>query len=484
MTSTATKNFNANAVAALIGAADSMGAPWSARTWFLESAIVKVETRLYMALNSGLTSTTPPRNTSGRSTDGGVTWAFVANTSGDQGLASNYYLCLGKSAVSPQNESEYLAVHNVFSAIRLTSRNMSAGVERRNWTSGEVVEQWPHENSYATVGNSVYRCISNNGGQPSTSAPSGTSLHYFELVDGYVWKFLGDIAVSQNQQFGSDSAFPLMGLYADDASTRWVVQTTARDGELSAFQIVGETGVFANPVVKIIGAGTGGAGRADITPAGNLRRVIATSPGSGYTPSTIAVITESGATGSGASATGTLAAGEIASIAVDTQGSGYSTATVVIVGDGTGASATATVTGGYVTDITVDNPGSGYTTATIYVVGGPAGAVASAIMAPTGGHGRDMSKELPSNYLLVNRRLTSLDGAYIPTGEFDQLSIVTGVVAKSGNGDLLVGPAHPSPGNLDAASMDLARPIFIATVDPVEHTGAEDEEIKISLKLV
>lgn len=57
-------------------------------------------------------------------------------------------------------------------------------------------------------------------------------------------------------------------------------------------------------------------------------------------------------------------------------GSGYTTATVSISGDGSGATGTATVSGGKVTKVTVTNPGSGYTSATATISGDGTGATA------------------------------------------------------------------------------------------------------------
>ena|GEM_PF-430558 len=69
----------------------------------------------------------------------------------------------------------------------------------------------------------------------------------------------------------------------------------------------------------------------------------------------------SGGTG-GTSATATVTSGAVTSVAVNTGGSGYTSAPeVFITGVGTGATATATVSGGAVTGITVTNGGSGYT---------------------------------------------------------------------------------------------------------------------------
>ena len=61
--------------------------------------------------------------------------------------------------------------------------------------------------------------------------------------------------------------------------------------------------------------------------------------------------------------------GEIDSISVLTGGSGYTTATVSIQGDGTGASATAVIVGDAIDSITVDTAGSGYTFAFITITG-------------------------------------------------------------------------------------------------------------------
>lgn len=58
-------------------------------------------------------------------------------------------------------------------------------------------------------------------------------------------------------------------------------------------------------------------------------------------------------------------------------GSGYTTASVSISGDGSGATGTATVSGGKVTKVTVTNAGSGYTTATATITGDGTGATAT-----------------------------------------------------------------------------------------------------------
>ncbi|HEY0656634.1 MAG TPA: VCBS repeat-containing protein, partial [Chryseosolibacter sp.] len=77
--------------------------------------------------------------------------------------------------------------------------------------------------------------------------------------------------------------------------------------------------------------------------------------------------------------------GVISSIKVDTQGSGYTSATVTITGGGgTGATATATIKSGKISGITITNAGSGYDATsppTVTITGNGTGATATATVA-------------------------------------------------------------------------------------------------------
>lgn len=94
--------------------------------------------------------------------------------------------------------------------------------------------------------------------------------------------------------------------------------------------------------------------------------------------------------------------GAIYSTKVVDGGSGYSAATVEIIGDGEGATAVATVNDGQVTKITMTNPGRGYTWTEVNITGntGATGAVARAIMSPLGGHGSNAIDELNANAII------------------------------------------------------------------------------------
>lgn len=62
---------------------------------------------------------------------------------------------------------------------------------------------------------------------------------------------------------------------------------------------------------------------------------------------------------------------EVRLINVDTEGSGYTTATVIVSGgEGAGATGTAVITSGKITSVTVTNVGSGYTTDPLIQISG------------------------------------------------------------------------------------------------------------------
>lgn len=471
-------------------------AEWQADTRYVEGAKVRSGSKVYMAMNTGLSSKVAPVVTSGKAVDGTVTWMFAYDVPNRTALGESLYLALGNPGAwadepTPDDlTGTYIdtvsAIESAIALFRLAPSDISLGVPRINWASGTIVPEWPATDSYVLVDQSVYRCLSNNNGATSTTKPTGVSLTPFELADGYVWKYLGNISLSQDQRFGQPGVFPISPLYVDDGSARSLVQSFAKNGGISGFKLVGQVGNFTTPVAAVVGTGTAATARADLNPSGTVKRIVATNPGANYTLSgkPYAVVKESGVSGSGATATATITGGTISAIAVDAQGTAYTSGAVAIVtGDGVGAEAEVVVTSGYVTSVNVTNGGAGYTHARVTIIPGTAGAVGDAVMAPVGGHGRDMTKELPVEYLMINRRLNALDSLYIPEGDIRQISILTAVRPASGTGDTMVGPRHPAPAGKDAADLSSARAIMINNVEAIAHTDDQYEEINLALRL-
>lgn len=89
-------------------------------------------------------------------------------------------------------------------------------------------------------------------------------------------------------------------------------------------------------------------------------------------------------------------------------GSGYTSATVTVSGDGTGCTATPVIINGQIVRITVTNPGKDYTYATVAITTSQSPsqvAYARPIISPSGGHGRNAVDELFGRTILFYNRL-------------------------------------------------------------------------------
>jgi len=141
--------------------------------------------------------------------------------------------------------------------------------------------------------------------------------------------------------------------------------------------------------------------------------------GIGYTNATLEIKNRLGGTpiGTGASIAVDFSAGSVNSIQASVEqgvipgtievikmvdgGTGYSTATVRILGDGTGATAIVTsYLGGQIAKIEMVNRGQGYTWTDVVITGNGTGANARAIMSPSDGHGFNAVKELYATSLM------------------------------------------------------------------------------------
>ena len=114
-------------------------------------------------------------------------------------------------------------------------------------------------------------------------------------------------------------------------------------------------------------------------------------------------------------------------IKVTNGGSGYTSATVTIDGDGSGATASATINSGAVQSITISpgSEGSGYTFANVTITGDGTNAAATAIISPRGGHGANAPEELGGKFVMLNIRLDGSEGGTISTeNDFRKVGLV------------------------------------------------------------
>jgi hypothetical protein len=124
--------------------------------------------------------------------------------------------------------------------------------------------------------------------------------------------------------------------------------------------------------------------------------------------------------------------GAIHNIKVVNGGTGYTTASVVISGDGSGATATATITSGVIDKITITNTGTGYRFATATISGDGSGATLSVIISPIGGHGVDPVYELGGYFLGINANLDyTLEGDLPDQNEYRRIGMILNPIDSS-----------------------------------------------------
>lgn len=118
--------------------------------------------------------------------------------------------------------------------------------------------------------------------------------------------------------------------------------------------------------------------------------------------------------------------GTINRIEVLNGGSGYTTANIVIEGDGGNASATATIENGSIKYITITNQGSGYTWAKITIEGqSSVKATARPVLSPIKGHGWNPVEELFGMYVIASLTFDNdEDGKFLTDISFRQLGLI------------------------------------------------------------
>lgn len=118
--------------------------------------------------------------------------------------------------------------------------------------------------------------------------------------------------------------------------------------------------------------------------------------------------------------------GTINRIEVLNGGSGYTSASVSIEGDGGNASATATLENGSIKYITITNQGSGYTWAKITIVGQcSVKATVRPVLSPIKGHGWNPVEELFGMYVIASLTFDNdEDGKFLTDISFRQLGLI------------------------------------------------------------
>lgn len=340
---------------------------------------------------------------------------------------SRYYYFLGKvvdftgSDGTPLSTPEYEAkVRTELTLLKAISpSDVALVIPRINWYSGMTVPAYDvratdaiHTNYCMTDTFNVYKCLVQNG--VSTAKPTGTGSEPFTTGDGYKWKFMYNVPLALRNKFLTAEYIPV----SNSLQNRFF-----SNGSIESIVINNPGSGYDQNTTSITVNGDGvGAVLTPVVSGGQIVSVVITQAGYGYTYANIevestqiatsaAVITVNLTTGDIVSPQSTVEMlsikGTVDSVNIIAGGSGYTTASASIVGDGTGAIATVSIQSGIISSINITTPGSGYSYANVVITGDGSLASAYANVSPPLGHGRDAPSELGASSIMFYGNMTS-----------------------------------------------------------------------------
>lgn len=346
------------------------------------------------------------------------------------------------TVIAPNNSTAqtYLDVgQQMIFGKRVANADVVLMIPRYDWATNTVYTAYDHDDGnlfneefYVVVNESteynVFKVLNNNGGIPSTQAPSKASTseddHYYATSDGYEWKYMYTISTSDWAKFATADFVPVIP-----------------NANVSGNAIAG-----AIDTVKVVSGGS----NYDTTFTGNFIDVtvggnnflfdLANTASSNTDFYNGSVIKITSGTGSGQVkrivdyngtfrrieiASNTTAFGSLAgafSPKPDSSSQFEITPSVQIYGDGQSFIARALVntsSSNSIYKIEIINSGNGYTYATANVSGNTGGVANSAvirpIISPRGGHGYDAEAELGAHHLCISTTFANGEANTITT---------------------------------------------------------------------
>lgn len=291
----------------------------------------------------------------------------------------------------------------------------------------------------------VYKCICNNTSRLSKVEPTGDYTQNQGFIytndegsaNGYLWKYMYN--VRESNKFLSDGWMPAPSVTTNTASFieyNWQNENLV-DGGLSKIVVVNSGSGYDHPKVNVATFSNGSTFLTITDPiiltSSNVKQNMKVI-GTGITPGTY--ITSVSPTNTKiylSSATSGPGGGTGNVISVLTR--------VVILGDGTETTSSVNLEGDKVKKIVIDSIGSGYTQANVVIYGSGTGVSARAVLPPKYGHGYNPAFELGANNLMIVQRIGEVDSTeqgIIPTDiAFRQYGLLIDPVKNGENETIL-----------------------------------------------
>lgn len=367
-------------------------------------------------------------------------------------------------------DKHFLDCHkNAILQLPVAISELSSACKRNAWVTATVYPEYdPNSNAeyHVTSNNKIYLCLSNNNGASSTQSPNTISLQNIVMSDGYVWRYVGDVAT-----IDQDKTTTYISVPANQ-------NVSIKNGVLARLENVSYNGEAFSSATSHVVTTTGSLAQfaIELDDQDELEYVSVTNGGTAYGESDYVLVADN-FTGSGATVELDITAG-VLSVDSFTGGTGYSVGSIIVVGDGTGAELTPTLTGGVLSGVTVVSGGTGYTWAKAFVFSSVAAAAGTIVLEPNNGCGYDVAQQVRSNAILLRK---TLDDVVYPNYvynnmEYNQLSVVLSTGTTP-----LVGIKHPNQA-LNKV-VDVKECLCIQNIASETHVTSEKTYINIVLKM-
>jgi hypothetical protein len=283
----------------------------------------------------------------------------------------------------------------------------------------------------------IFKCLSNGNGAKSTVKPTLPLNPPYTVsgIDGYVWKYLATVSNSQTQNFLTNQWLPVKTVQEGDLSNQWDVQSSAVSCAIDSYLMSSLGSGYVN---VLSGAFEDASESSAVLPVSDELSLI----DGAYVGCHVWITGGSGFPSGPFLVSGYTASARTITIndtwEVDSGTTFEILPRVVVVGNGTGATAKAQVdsTTKRVTKVIPVEAGTGYTTATVEIVGGTTGspALATAQISPNGGHGADIERELNACFVMIMARLPFDDGSsdFPLSNDYRQIGLVRDVKFPNG----------------------------------------------------
>jgi len=407
----------------------------------------------------------------------------------------------GTTEYPDSDENEREIMRNVIGYKKLNPKNVLFALPRYEWTSGTVYDQYddavglfdtddPKIFYVITDENNIYKCLTrptidgtyNGTGSPSTVKPTGTLTTPIRLSDGYVWKYLATVR-SSDLPYELTDYIPVDFISSRDdteSTNQYAVQQTAVSGQITRLNFVTNGGVSAavyngtklasdnkplrlgeytntggTKLVKVLSSDIGSLDMT-ISRVGYILRVVqsTTNP---QTNNNYGVIIESGTTG-GNNVPYFIVRDDAITFTVDNptpNGTDFTNFEVLprirITGDGSGAYAFPVVDSSskQITGVNLISGGEDYTQTNVAVTTSIATQptkiqpTITAVLAPKGGHGSNILKELNVKDIIIIVEVLEEDAdKFIGGGSYRQFGIVKNPILNDGS-DTVAGSDSP-----------------------------------------